>query len=111
MPVYVGVYRRIEAKPQRVFAVGGLSARRFHVSVQDRGCIDLMTCYIFADLMVLFGRDAYHAQMTETLLLVFLLTPLVIRGPYLLAQWDKFKRADNARRRAAQRRRMERTAR
>lgn len=70
-----------------------------------------MTCYIFADLMVLFGRDVYHAQMTETLLLVFLLTPLVIGGPYLLAQWDKFKRADNARRRAAFRRRMERTAR
>jgi hypothetical protein len=59
----------------------------------------------------MFGRDAYHAQMTETLLLVFLLTPLVIGGPYLLAQWDKFKREDNARRRAAFRRRMERTAR
>lgn len=40
-----------------------------------------MTCYIFADLMVMFGRDAYHAQITETLLLVFLLTPLVIGGP------------------------------
>jgi len=29
----------------------------------------------------------------------------------LLAQWDRYKREDNARRRAAQRRRMERTAR
>lgn len=66
------------------------------------------TIFIFADLMELAGRDAYHAQMTETLLLVFLLPPLVISGPYLLAQWDKFKRADNARRRAAQKRRMER---
>lgn len=30
---------------------------------------------------------------------------------YLLARWDAYKRADNARRRAAQKRRMERTAR
>ena len=66
-----------------------------------------MTCYIFADLMVLFGRDAYHAQMTETL---FLLAPIVAGAPYLLARWDAYKRADNARRRAAQRRRMERMA-
>lgn len=31
-------------------------------------------------------------------------------GAYLLARWDAYKRADNARRRAAQRRRMERMA-
>ena len=70
-----------------------------------------MTCYIFADLMVLLGRDAYHARMTETLLILFALVPLAAAAPCLLAQWDKYKRADNARRRAAQKRRMERTAR
>ena len=69
-----------------------------------------MTCYIFADLLVLLGRDAYHAQMTETLFLLFLLAPIVAGAPYLLARGDAYKRDDNARRRAAQRRRMERTA-
>lgn len=67
-----------------------------------------MTCYIFADLLVLLGRDAYHAQMTETLFLLFLLATIVAGAPYLLARWDAYKRADNTRRRAAQRRRMER---
>lgn len=70
-----------------------------------------MTCYILADIMVLLGRDAYHARMTEILLIPFMLAPLVVTAPYLLTQWDKYKRADNARRRAAQKRRMERTAR
>lgn len=70
-----------------------------------------MICYIFSDMMVLMGRDAYHAQMTESLLLLFLLVPIVAAAPYLLARWDAYKRADNARRRAAQKRRMERTAR
>ncbi len=64
--------------------------------------------FIFADLMELAGRDAWHAACTEKLALLFLITPLVIGAPYLLAQWDQFKRADNARRRAAQKRRMER---
>ena len=54
------------------------------------------------------SRDAWHAACTEKLALLFLITPLVIGAPYLLAQWDRFKRADNARRRAAQKRRMER---
>lgn len=53
-----------------------------------------MTCYIFADLLVL----------------LFLLAPIVAGAPYLLARWDAYKRADNTRRRAAQRRRMERMA-
>ena len=35
----------------------------------------------------------------------------VAGAPLLLAQWDRYKREDNARRRAAQRRRMERTVR
>lgn len=64
--------------------------------------------FIFADLMELAGRDAWHAACTEKLALLLLITPLVIGAPYLLAQWDHFKRADNARRRAAQKRRMER---
>ena len=67
--------------------------------------------FIFADLMELAGRDAWHAACTEKLALLFFITPLAIGAPYLLAQWDKFKREDNARRRAAFRRRMERTAR
>lgn len=41
---------------------------------------------------------------------LFLLAPIVAGAPYLLARWDAYKRADNARRRAAQRRRMERMA-
>lgn len=45
------------------------------------------------------GRDAYHAQMTEMLFLLFLLAPIVAGAPYLLARWDAYKRADNARRR------------
>lgn len=65
------------------------------------------SAFLFADLMVLMGRDAYHAQCTETLL-AFLLIPLVLAGPYLVVQWDKFKRADNARIRAWRRKRMER---
>lgn len=48
---------------------------------------------------VLLGRDAYHAQMTEMLFLLFLLAPIVAGAPYLLARWDAYKRADNARRR------------
>ena len=67
-----------------------------------------MTCYILADLMVFMGRDAYHAQMTETLLLLFLLVPIVAAAPLLLAEWDKYKRAENARRRAARKRQAER---
>lgn len=70
-----------------------------------------MSAYIFADLMVWMGRDPWHAQCTETLLLAFILIPLVLALPYLVAQWDKYKRADNARIRAAKRRRMERTVR
>lgn len=70
-----------------------------------------MTCYIFADLLTMLGRDPYHAQVTETLFLMFALAPVVAGAPYLLARWDAYKRADNARRRAAQKRRMERTAR
>lgn len=66
------------------------------------------TIFIFADLMELAGRDAWHAACTEKLALLFFITPLVIGAPYLLAQWDRFKRADNARRRASQKRRMER---
>lgn len=66
------------------------------------------TIFLFADLMELAGRDAWHAACTEKLALLFFITTLAIGAPYLLAQWDQFKRADNARRRAAQKRRMER---
>lgn len=41
----------------------------------------------------------------------FVTAPIVAGAPLLLAQWDRYKREDNARRRAAQRRRMERTVR
>lgn len=70
-----------------------------------------MTCWIFADLMIWMGRSPYQAHITEGMMLVFLLAPLVAGAPLLLVEWDKYKRTDNARRRAAQRRRMERTAR
>lgn len=67
--------------------------------------------FILADLLTTFGRDAYHAQVTELLFVVFAVAPIVAGAPLLLAQWDRYKRADNARRRNAQRRRMERTVR
>lgn len=67
--------------------------------------------WIFADLQVALGATPYQADCIETFLLVFLGVPVVLACPYLLAQWDAYKRADNARRRAAQKRRMERTAR
>lgn len=66
------------------------------------------TIFIFADLMELAGRDAWHAACTEKLALLFLVTPLVIGAPYLLARWDKFKRADNARIREHKRKKLER---
>lgn len=67
--------------------------------------------FILADLMTALGRDAYHAQVTEFFFIIFVTAPIVAGAPLLLAQWDRYKREDNARRRAAQRRRMERTAR
>ena len=67
--------------------------------------------FIFADLLVALGRDPYHAQITEIFFIIFVTAPIVASAPLLLFQWDKYKREDNARRRAAQRRRMERTVR
>lgn len=69
-----------------------------------------MSCaYILADLMVnLLGRDPYHAACTEMWLMVLIVGPLVIALPYLLYRWDEYQRAENARRRAVQKRRMER---
>jgi len=58
--------------------------------------------FIFSDLLQLTGCDPWQAQCIETLTLLFL--------PLALVEWDQFKRADNARIRAAKRRRMERTA-
>lgn len=66
--------------------------------------------WIFADLEMLLGATPYQAHCIETFLVAFLSVPLILSCPYLLARWDAYKRADNARRRAAQRRRMERTA-
>lgn len=67
--------------------------------------------FILADLMTALGRDAYHAQVTELFFIIFVTAPIVAGAPLLLAQWNRYKREDNARRRAAQRRRMERTVR
>ena len=65
--------------------------------------------FIFSDLLQLTGCDPWQAQCIETLtLLVF--APIVAGLPLALVEWDQFKRADNARIRAAKRRRMERTA-
>lgn len=69
------------------------------------------TAFILAALMETLGRDSYHAACTEKLALLFLAAPLLAGAPYLLVQWDKYKRADNARRRAAHKRRVERMAR
>lgn len=67
--------------------------------------------WIFSDLEMALGATAYQAACIEQFTLVFLAAPLILAAPYLLARWDAYKRADNARRRSAQKRRMERTAR
>ena len=67
--------------------------------------------FIFADIMVWTGTDPWQAHCTEVLALLFLITPMLVSAPLLLAKWDAWKRDDNARIRAAKRRRMERTAR
>lgn len=71
-----------------------------------------MRCaFIFADIMVLLGRDPYHAACTEKFMLVFALAPLVALAPYLLYRWDEYQRREKARRRAARRRKLERMGR
>lgn len=67
--------------------------------------------FIFADIMVWTGTDPWQAHCIETMLLAFLLAPIVVGAPMLLAKYDAWKRDDNARIRAAKHRRMERTAR
>ena len=63
-----------------------------------------------SNLLQLTGCDPWQAQCIETLTLLFVFAPIVAGLPLALVEWDKFKRADNARIRAAKRRRMERTA-
>ena len=66
--------------------------------------------FIFSDLLQLTGCDPWQAQCIETLTLLFVFAPIVAGLPLALVEWDQFKRADNARIRAAKRRRMERSA-
>lgn len=63
--------------------------------------------FILADLMVALGRDPYHAACTEMWLMVMIIAPVLVLAPYLLCCWDEYMRAENARRRAARKRRME----
>lgn len=63
--------------------------------------------FIFSDLLQLTGCDPWQAQCIETLTLLFVFAPIVAGLPLALVEWDQFKRADNARIRAAKRRRME----
>ena len=67
--------------------------------------------FIFSRLLEAGGYTPYQAQCIEPLFVMFLIVPVIVGLPMLLAEWDKFKRADNARIRVAKRRRMERTAR
>lgn len=66
------------------------------------------SAFILADLMVAFGRDPYHAACTEMWLMVLIIAPVLVRGPYLLLRLDEYMRAENARRRAARKRIYER---
>lgn len=66
--------------------------------------------FIFSDLLQLTGCDPWQAQCIKTLTLLFVFAPIAAGLPLALVEWNKFKRADNARIRAAKRRRMERTA-
>lgn len=65
--------------------------------------------FILADLMVALGRDPYHAACTEMWLMVMIIAPVLVLGPYLLCRWDEYMRAENARRMAARKRIYERT--
>ena len=60
--------------------------------------------FIFSDLLQLTGCDPWQAQCIETLTLLFVFAPIVAGLPLALVEWDQFKRADNARIRAAKRR-------
>lgn len=67
------------------------------------------SAFILADLMVALGRDPYHAACTEMWLMVLIIAPVLVLGPYLLFRLDEYMRAENARRRAARKRIYERT--
>lgn len=67
--------------------------------------------FIVADFLQMTGSNPWQAQCIETVTLLFFITPIVAGLPLALVEWDKYKRAENARIRAAKRRRMERTAR
>ena len=65
--------------------------------------------FIFQGFLQATGCTTYQAKCIETLAVLFILAPIVAGLPLALVEWDKFKRSDNARIRAAKRRRMERT--
>ena len=67
--------------------------------------------FIFQGFLQATGCTPYQAKCIETLAVLFILAPIVAGLPLALVEWAKFKRLDNARIRAAKRRRMERTAR
>ena len=67
--------------------------------------------FIFQGFLQATGCTPYQAKSIETLAVLLIHTPIDAGQPLALVEWDKFKRSDNARIRAAKRRRMERTAR
>nr|DAU11822.1 MAG TPA: voltage-gated potassium channel protein [Caudoviricetes sp.] len=46
--------------------------------------------------------------MAGCCLMVLIIAPVLVLGPYLLCRWDEYIRAENARRRAARKRIYER---
>lgn len=111
LPDGVFVYLRHKAAPQNAGGLAGVFWLDHGACMAHRRFDGMRSCsFILADLMVALGRDPYHAACTEMWLMVMIIAPALVLAPYLLCRWDEYMRAENARRRAARKRRMERCA-
>ena len=110
LPDGVFVYLRHKAAPQDAGGLAGVFWLNHGAGMAHRRFDGMRCAFILADLMVALGRDPYHAACTEMWLMVMIIAPVLVLGPYLLCRWDEYMRAENARRRAARKRRMERCA-
>lgn len=109
LPDGVFVYLRHKAAPQDAGVLAGVFWLNYGAGMAHRRFDGMRSAaFVLADLMVAFGRDPYHAACTEMWLMVMIIAPVLVLAPYLLCRWDEYMRAENARRRAARKRRMER---
>jgi hypothetical protein len=110
LPDGVFVYLRHKAAPQNAGGLAGVFWLDHGAFVAHRRFDGMRCAFILADLMVALGRDPYHAACTEMWLMVMIIAPALVLAPYLLCRWDEYMRAENARRRAARKRLVERLA-